>query len=156
MADDRTAARPRPVDSDLVEYLIVSVPDLDSVGGVAAALTQLVDAGTIRLLDLVAIETAAEGEVTVVEPESIDSMAALVAGLGNHEGMLSERDLLLASTALVPGTAAVVLVAEDHWAEKLSDAARRAGGRVIAGERLPRLQVEAALANAHRHETEEH
>jgi hypothetical protein len=154
MTDRSVGGRP-PVNSDLVEYLIVSIPDVDAAAGVAEAIGRLVGQGAIRVLDLVVIETAAKGEVTVIEAETIPSMAALVETVESAGEMLSERDLLLASTALVPGTAAVVTVVEDQWAEQLSDAAKRAGGRVIAGERIPRLQVERALAHAEDQQAEE-
>lgn len=154
MTDRSVGGRP-PVNSDLVEYLIVSIPDVDAAAGVAEAIGRLVGQGAIRVLDLVVIETAAKGELTVIEPETIPSMAALMETVDSAGEMLSERDLLLASTALVPGTAAVVTVVEDQWAEQLSDAAKRAGGRVLAGERIPRLQVERALANAEDQQAEE-
>lgn len=154
MTDRSVGGRP-PVNSDLVEYLIVSIPDVDAAAGVAEAIGRLVGQGAIRVLDLVVIETAAKGELTVIEPETIPSMAALMETVDSAGEMLSERDLLLASTALVPGTAAVVTVVEDQWAEQLSDAAKRAGGRVLAGERIPRLQVERALANAEDRQAEE-
>ena len=46
--------------------------------------------------------------------------------------------------------AAIVLVVEDRWAGPLSAAARDSGGEVLAGERIPRLRVEAALAGLRR------
>ena len=154
MTDRSVGGRP-PVNSDLVEYFIVSIPDVEAAAGVAEAIGRLVSDGVIRILDLAVIQTAAKGEVTVIEPESIPSMAALAESVGSAGEMLSERDLLLASTAVVPGTAAVVTVVEDQWAEQLSDAAKRAGGRVIAGERIPRLQVERALSHAEEQQAEE-
>lgn len=154
MTDRSVGGRP-PVNSDLVEYLIVSIPDVDAAAGVAEAIGGLVGQGAIRVLDLVVIQTAAQGGVKVIEPEAIPSMAALMETVCSAGEMLSERDLMLASTALVPGTAAVVTVIEDQWAEQLSDAAKRAGGRVIAGERIPRLQVERALAHAEDQQAEE-
>jgi hypothetical protein len=152
---ERSAGGRPPVNSDLVEYLIVSIPDVDAAAGVAEAIERLVRQGAIRVLDLVVIQAAAKGGVRVIEPETIPSMAALMEAVGSAGEMLSERDLLLASTALVPGTAAVITVIEDQWAEHLSDAAKRAGGRVIAGERIPRLQVERALAHAEDQQAEE-
>ena len=60
-------------------------------------------------------------------------------------GVLSEHDLELASFALKPGMPGVVLVTEDLWAKSLSTAAQRAGGQIVAGERIPASRVEAAL-----------
>ena len=133
--------------TDLVEYLIIVVPEVDSLGSVANALVELVGAGTIHLLDLVVIVRGDDGAVSTLEIEAVDSLAALRDVEGELGALLSEHDLELASFAVRPGTAAIVLVTEDRWAAPLSSAARRAGGRIIAGERLPAARVEAALAD---------
>jgi hypothetical protein len=62
--------------------------------------------------------------------------------------LLSRHDLDLVALALQPGDCAVVIVAEDRWAEPLAVAARALGGEVRAGERIARERVEAALARA--------
>jgi hypothetical protein len=66
---------------------------------------------------------------------------------GELGGMLSDNDIALASHALRPRTAGIVLVTEDRWAAPLSVAARRAGGLIVAGERIPPSRVEQALAD---------
>ena len=134
--------------TDLVEYLIVVVPSRDALGAIGSALTSLVENAKIRILDLVVLERDATGAVTVVEVESIGSMAALRDLDIEVGGMLTEHDLELASLALTPGMPGVVLVTEDLWAKSLSTTARRAGGQIVAGERIPASRVEAALGNA--------
>ena len=52
--------------------------------------------------------------------------------------------LLSRSNQGMPG---VVLVTEDLWAKSLSTAAQRAGGQIVAGERIPASRVEAALGD---------
>ena len=59
--------------------------------------------------------------------------------------MLSDHDIDLASLALRPRSAAIVLVTEDRWAEPLSAAARRAGGQIVGGDRIPATVVESVL-----------
>ena len=135
--------------TDLVEYLIVVVPSRDALGAIGSALTGLVESAKIRILDLVVLEREANGEVTVLEVESIESMAPLRDLDIEVGGMLTEHDLELASLALKPGMPGVVLVTEDLWAKSLSTAARRAGGQIVAGERIPASRVEAALGNGH-------
>jgi hypothetical protein len=140
--------RAPPVATDLVEYIVIVVPDLDSLVSVAPALTGMVNASTIRLLDLVVISKNREGEVEVLELDAVDSLRELSQLEGEIGGLLSDHDVELISLALSPGTAGVVVVTEDHWAEPLSVAARQAGGRILAGERIPPARVEAALAEA--------
>ena len=135
-----------PVQADLVEYLIVAVADLDGLGTVGDALERLVDDRTVRILDLVALVRHADGEVEVWEPEAVPGLTDLVA-LGPRRDLLSARDVERASTALPPGSAGVVVVTEDRWAEPLSTAARLAGGRIVAGDRIPAAHVEAVLSH---------
>lgn len=133
--------------TDLVEYLIVVVPSQDALTGIGSALLKLVEKAKIRILDLVVLVRDTNGAVTVLELDSIESMGPL-RGLDIEVGsMLSEHDLELAALALKPGMPGVVLVTEDLWAKSLSTAARRAGGQIIAGERIPAARVEAALGD---------
>jgi CBS domain-containing protein len=133
--------------TDLVEYLIIGAPDVDSLASVADALSVLVRAGTIHLLDLVVVVRASDGTVEILEVESIDSLAPLREVEGELGGLLTEHDLELAAFAIQPGSVGMVLVTEDRWAEPLSAAARLAGGLIIAGERIPAARVEAVLAD---------
>ncbi|HEY7042651.1 MAG TPA: DUF6325 family protein [Nocardioidaceae bacterium] len=134
------------IDTNLVEYVIVSMPQVGDLSLLAPPLGRLVQDRTLRVLDLVAVETTLEGSVQVIEPEYIPGLAALAGSVGIGDGILSERDLLLASTVVRPGSAAIIVVVEDLWARRLSNAAKRAGGNVIAGERIPQSRLEAALA----------
>ena len=132
--------------SDLVEYLIVVAPDQDALGTVAPALVELVESDTIRILDLVVLARESDGAVTVLEAPAIAGGADLARLDVTVGGMLTAHDVELAAMALRPGTAGIVLVTEDRWAEPLSAAARRAGGRNVAGDRIPPARVERVLA----------
>lgn len=138
---------PERVSSDLVEYLIVAVPAVDSLALLASALAELVQRAAIRILDVVVLTKDVDGAVTALELDAADSMAAIRNLEGDVGRMLSDRDLALASTALRPGWSGVILVTEDCWAEPLSVAAQRAGGQIVAGERIPAWRVETALAD---------
>jgi Family of unknown function (DUF6325) len=133
--------------TDLVEYLIVAVPSEDALASIGSALTTLVQNAKIRILDLVVLVREADAAVTVLELEAVESMAPLRDLDIEVGGMLSEHDLELAALALKPGMPGLVLVTEDLWAKSLSTAARRAGGQIIAGERIPASRVEAALGD---------
>ena len=85
--------------------------------------------------------------MTVLELDAIESMSSICNLDIEGGGMLSEHDLELASFALKPGMPGVVLVTEDLWAKSLSTATRRAGGQIVAGERIPASRVEAALGD---------
>ena len=134
-----------PVAADLIEYLIVEVPDLHALASLVPALTELVETAKIRILDLVVIEKSAHGAVAALELDALDSMTALMDVDGEVGGMLSQHDIELASLALRPGTTGIVLVTEDRWAEPLSLAAQRVGGQILGGERIPSSRVESVL-----------
>lgn len=131
--------------SDLVAYLVVVVPDVAALAGTAPSLVAMVESGTVRLLDLVVVSRRREGEVEVRELGATAELASVAAVAGELGGLLTEHDIELVSLALPPGTTGLVLVTEDRWAASLSAAARRAGGRILAGERIPAARVEAAL-----------
>ena len=101
----------------------------------------------IRILDLVAFEKSADGSVAALELDAVVSLAALRDVDGEVGRMLSEHDLELAALALRPRSAGIVLVTEDRWAQPLSDAARRAGGQIIGGERIQASRVESVLTD---------
>ena len=61
--------------------------------------------------------------------------------------MLSDQDLELAAEALEPDSSAALLVWEHRWAARVAQAIREAGGRIVAGERVPDEVVEQAVAD---------
>ncbi len=140
------AHRPDDVTTDLVEYLLVVFPDRSALGSVVPAVQEMVTKERIRVLDIVVVVRHPDGRLDMLELGDVDVLAPL-ADLDGDLGLLSENDLQLAARAVRAGEAALVLVAEDRWAERLSTAARAAGGRVVGGERLSSPRVEAALAD---------
>ena len=131
-------------DPDLVEYVVINLPDLASSQTVAQALRSLVEASRIRILDLVGVVTDAQGRYTVTEPELVSALADLRSVDGEVGGLLSDDDIALACRALRAGSSALILVAEDLWAQELADAARSGGGQIVGGERIPRHRLEQA------------
>jgi hypothetical protein len=102
----------------------------------------------IRILDLAALEKSADGSAAALELDAVDSLAALRDVGGEVGRMLSAHYIELASLALRPGTADIVLVTVDRWAQPLSGAAQRAGGQIIGGERIPASGVELCSPTA--------
>ena len=133
-----------------VEYVIISFPGNRFSGEIMPALTELVDSGTIRIIDLVFIKKDADGDVVAFELDALEEGGEL--GLEELEGeageLLSEQDLELAAEILEPDSAAALLVWEQVWAERIADAIRNAGGQLVAGERIPQDIVDAARAAA--------
>ena len=137
MADERLAREPRELpDPDLVELVVVALPEVSATVRVAEALRQLVAQSSIRILDLVVVTARADGGFTAMEPEAVGGLALLHDVEGEVGGLLSSDDVALACSALPPDTTALLLVIEDSWAAPLAEAARAVGGRVVGGDRI--------------------
>lgn len=137
-----------------VEYLIVAFPGNQFKGEIVPALAELVEAGTIRIIDLAFVLKDADGAVVAMELGDLDSdvFKAFDALSPEGLGLLNEEDLAAAGEELEPNSSAALLVWEDVWATKLRDAILNAGGEVLDLERLPYEVVQAAVefANANR------
>jgi hypothetical protein len=136
-----------------VEYLIVAFPGNRFRGEIAPALADLVDAGTIRIIDIAFVGKDENGEVMAFElteldedvREGIENLGAEVTGLFN------EDDLMAAAEELEPNSSAALLVWEDVWAREVAQAMRDAGGEMLDFGRLPHEVVEAAREYALAH-----
>lgn len=137
-----------------VEYLIVAFPGNRFRGEIAPALADLVEAGTIRIMDIAFVGKDEDGTVAAFELTDIDpDVREGLENLGmESSGLFSEEDLEAAAEELEPNTSAALLVWEDVWAREVADAMRAAGGVLFDFGRLPHEVVQAArdyaLANA--------
>jgi Family of unknown function (DUF6325) len=143
-----------PIASDLVEYLVMVVPGPDALSAVARELGKVVDAAVVRILDLVVVGVGEDGGTTVIGVDSLGGREVVGSAMPSYQVSLSRHDIELVALALQPGDTAVVIVAEDRWAEPLVAAARALGGELRAGERIARQRVDEALAGV-RMRTEE-
>lgn len=137
----------KDITADLVGYVIITLPDVESLATLTPALRDLVNSGTLRILDLVVVTRDDDNTARVLEVTALDQVADMRSITPRMVGLLTQRDITLASLAIPAGTAGVVLVAEDQWARPLSAAAARAGGQIVAGERISAERIQAALAD---------
>jgi uncharacterized membrane protein len=130
-----------------VEYLIVAFPGNEFRGEIAPALAELVESGTIRIIDLAFVAKDGDGNVAALEvsdlkPEISDAFASFGAAPGN---LFNDDDLEAAAEELEPNSSAALLVWEDLWATKLAEAIRNANGVLLDHERIPHEVVQQAL-----------
>ena len=137
-----------------VEYLIVAFPGNQFKGEIIPALADLVEAGTIRIIDLAFVMKDADGAVVTAELGDLDSevFKAFDALSPETMGLLNEEDLAAAGEELDPNSSAALLVWEDTWATTLRDAIVNAGGEVLDLERVPYQVVNAAIEFANTNE----
>ena len=129
-----------------VDYAIVAFPGNRFRGEIAPAIGELVDAGTIRIIDIAFVGKDAEGnavamELTELDPEVQEGLEKIGVEVG---GLFNEDDLIDAAEGLEPNSSAALLVWENVWARKVSQAMRDAGGELLAFDRLPHEVVQAA------------
>jgi len=130
-----------------VDYLVVEFPPgaQNFTGEMAAELVRLSDAGTIRVLDLVILQKAADGSIDsyeIDETEAADEIRALETHVSE---ILAADDVEHLAAAMEPGSVAGVLVWENTLAAPFASAARRAGGQLIATGRIPIQAIAASI-----------
>ena len=129
-----------------VDYAIVGFPGNRFRGEIAPAIADLVEAGTIRIIDIAFVGKDADGnavamELTELDPDVQEGLEK--AGI-EVSGLFNEDDLMDAAEGLEPNSSAALLVWENVWARKVSQAMRDAGGELLAFDRLPHDIVQAA------------
>ncbi len=129
-----------------VEYLIVEFVGNHFKGEIVPALTDLLDQGLVRILDMAVISKDENGAVLLFEASELaDDISQALARLeGEHDDLLSENDLLMAAEDLANNSTAVALLFENVWAARFAQTIRSAGGDVLLNVRIPHVIVEAA------------
>ena len=129
-----------------VDYVVVEFPAGASnfTGEMAAELVALVDAGTIRVIDILILTKDADGTVEAMELSDIDDLGELQAIEAELAELLAEEDVEHLAAAMDPGSTAGVLIWENLWAAPFASAARRSGGQLIANGRIP---IQAIIAS---------
>jgi uncharacterized membrane protein len=132
-----------------VEYVVIAFPGNRFKGEIVPALAELVDKDIVRIIDVVFIKKDADGNVTMFEYDILDDVLAFgFADVdGEAGGVLNDEDLEMTAETLEPDSSAALIVWEHRWAARVAQAIRDAGGRIIAGERVPDEIVEHALAD---------
>jgi len=130
-----------------VDYLVVEFPPgaQNFTGEMAAELVRLSDAGTIRVLDLMILQKAADGSVDAYEIDATDDAGEIRALEAQVSEILAEDDVVHLAAAMEPGSVAGVLVWENTWAAPFASAARRSGGQLIATGRIPIQAIAASI-----------
>jgi uncharacterized membrane protein len=133
-----------------VEFMVVAFPGNKFTGEITPALKELVDSGTIRIIDLAFVMKDADGNVAAMEIEELESnvgkaFQTIEAEIGE---LVNQEDLMAVGKSLQPNSSAALLVWEDTWATKFVSALANAGAVVLDLQRVPRPIVEAALEYA--------
>ena len=130
-----------------VDVYIIGFPGNKFTGRVAPAILDLVENGTIRILDLLFVSKDAEGVTTVIQAEDLDAEGAGFLEIDvTQPGALNEEDAEEVSDDLPANSSALLVAFENLWAAKLVDALQDADAVVIDSIRIPVDVVQAAAA----------
>ena len=129
-----------------VDYVIVEFPAGASnfTGEMTRELVALVDAGTIRVIDILILTKAEDGTVEAMELSDIAELGPLQTLEAELAELLAAEDVEHLAAAMDPGSTAGVLIWENLWAAPFAVAARRSGGQLIATGRIP---IQAIIAS---------
>jgi hypothetical protein len=130
-----------------VEWVALTFPGSTLDPAVVSPIADLVGAGSVRVLDAAVVHKDADGAVAgaELEDEGVQITAAFDAVDGEVRELLSDADLLAVAERLEDDSTTLVLVWENLWASAFAEAVRRAGGTVLAHDRVPRTDVERAV-----------
>jgi hypothetical protein len=130
-----------------ISYLIVEFPGSKMTGEGLPVLIDLVDRGVIRILDLVFVTRDQDGTVRGIELADFDhdGKLDLAAFEGASSGLLDQSDLEGAGAAIEPGSSAGILIFENRWAVRFTQALRRSGAELVSAGYIPLADVAAAL-----------
>jgi Family of unknown function (DUF6325) len=129
-----------------VDYLVVEFPAATSnfTGEMVDELLALVDAGTIRVIDILILSKHEDGTVEAMELSDIGELGELQALEAELAELLAEDDVENLAAAMEPGSTAGVLIWENLWAAPFASAVRRSGGQLVANGRIP---IQAIIAS---------
>jgi len=129
-----------------IDYVIVEFPAGASnfTGEMASELLALVDAGTIRVVDVLILTKNEDGTVEAAELSDVPELGELQALEAQLAELLAAEDVEHLAAAMEPGSTAGVLIWENLWAAPFAAAARRSGGQLIATGRIP---IQAIIAS---------
>jgi len=129
-----------------VDVAVIAFEGDDINGAVAPALTDLQANGTVQVIDLAFVRKDDNGTISIIElvDERVDHAFDRV--MEAQFDLLSEADLTDIASGLEPSTAAMVIVWENSWAARFASAIAECQGRVAMLERIPRENVQRALA----------
>ena len=131
-----------------VDVIIIGFPGNKFSGRIAPAVLNLIDNGTIRVIDLLFVSKDPEGVVTTIAASDVDAQTgpAYLAIDVAQPGALGAEDAEELSDDLEPNTSALLIAFENIWAQQVVDACRDADAVVIDQIRIPADVVDAVVA----------
>lgn len=130
-----------------IEVLMLRFPGNQFRGEIAPALADLIDNGTIRVIDLLFAIKDEEGNLDVLELSDMEGDLSVFKPMTSElADALTEEDARALASSLPNNSSAAIMLFENTWAKAFADAVVRASGEVVLNERIPRAAVEELIA----------
>lgn len=131
-----------------IEMLVIKFTGNQFSGEIIPALGELVENGTVRIVDLLFAVKGDDGRVTVLEfndlaPDIFGEWDPLISDV---TPMLNEDDAHQIAASLENNSSAGIMLFENTWATRFVDAVANARGEVVLNERIPRSVIEEVMA----------
>ncbi|WP_028046070.1 DUF6325 family protein [Cellulomonas sp. URHE0023] len=133
-----------------VDFVVVEFPagEQNFSGEMARELVNLVEAGTIRVIDVLILTKNDDGTVDATELADRPELGILETIEAQLAELLAAGDVEKLAADMAPGSVAGVLIYVNLWAAPFASAARRAGGRLVADGRIPIQAIIASIEAA--------
>jgi uncharacterized membrane protein len=133
-----------------IELLVVKFPGNRFSGEIMPALADLVETGTVRIVDLLFAVKGKEGDVKLYE---FSDLAPDISGqwdplVSDFTELLNEDDAHQLTASLENNSSAAIMLFENTWATRFVEAVSNADGEVVLNERIPRAVIEELVATA--------
>ena len=130
-----------------IDVVIIGFPGNKFSGQIAPAMMDLVDSGTIRIIDLLFVMKDADGVTLTIDAADLDPETgpSFMAIDVVQPGALGPEDADEVAEDLEPNTSALLIAFENAWAAKFVEAVRAADGFVIDQIRIPADVGEAVV-----------
>jgi uncharacterized membrane protein len=127
-----------PADLYVVEFPTDAVPT-----AVTASLMEVATAGVITVLDIALVRTDADGSSQLIELADFGDELGLSAIAPPAAGLIGTDDIDDLAEDLTPGTSCLIVLLENTWARRITQAVQDAAARVVTVERFPADVVNA-------------
>jgi hypothetical protein len=136
-----------PISVGPVDFIALRFTGNNFKGEIVPAIQELVDAGTVRVIDILFAVKIGDEDVRVLELQEIpsDVFARFDPVVGEITGLLTADDVRHLSVGMQPDSTLALLLFENTWARKVGDAIEAADGEVILFERIPRPVVQRLI-----------
>jgi hypothetical protein len=130
-----------------VDVYIISFPENRFSGEIVPAILKQVEAGVIRIMDVLFVSKDVDGVITTLTAQDIGPDGAAFAQLDLiHPGSLNAEDADEVGEDLPVNSSALLIAYENSWMREVAGAFSRAGAVVLDQIRIPADVVNQAIS----------